>query len=485
MPTIPPTAERRTAILALVCAAQFMVVLDMAIVNLALPSIQTDLGFDDAGLQWVVNAYTIAFAGLLLFGGRAADLYGQRRLFMIGLGIFGIASLVAGIAQDSAVLVAARGLQGIGGAVLSPATLTILITTFTEPRERARAMGVWSALAGAGGAAGALLGGVFTELLSWRWVFFINIPIAVVAIVVAVRLLRTRNQRHATQLDAIGATLATAGLVALVYGIVSIEQHALGSLHVAGGVVAGVVLLAWFLLHEHFVAKEPLMPLRLWRSSSLAIANLTMFLISCGMFAMWFLVSLDLQNVRGYSPFDAGLAFLPQTFAIIVAAQISSRLLGRVGARPLVFVACVMAAAGLYWCSTFSETGSFLSTYLVPGVMIAFGLGLAMTPIVASATTNVRPQEAGLASGLISTSRQIGGSLGLATLATIAANRAADVARTEPVRVANHTGYTEGFAWAAALLGVAAITSLWLPSVRNRRQSVPAEAEVSPQLADA
>ena len=413
---------RKGYILGLVCLAQFMVLLDISIVNVALPSMRNALHFDATGLQWVVNAYTLSFAGFLLLGGRAADLFGQRRLFLIGAALFGLASLVCGLANDRGLLIAARALQGFGGAIISPATLTILTTTFTEPRERARAMGIWSAVAGAGGAAGALLGGILTDLVNWRSIFFLNIPIAIIAIVSGVKLLSIRNERHSSELDAPGAVLVTLGLVSLVYGIVSSEQYGWSSWHSTGAMVTGIVLLAAFAFNEAKVAKEPIMPLSLWKIPALATANATMFFIAMGMFAMWFFVSLDLQIVRGYSPLKAGLAFLPQTLAIIIGAQLSSRNLHRFGPRKLTFIATVLGALGMFWLSRAIDADNVFLSVILPGTIITFGLGLGMTPVISSAMAGVDYKIAGLASGLINTSRQVGGSIGLALLIT-AANR--------------------------------------------------------------
>lgn len=489
MPTIESAngssaRERRTLILVLVCLAQFMVLLDISIVNVALPSIRKELGFDVAGLQWVVNAYTLSFAGLLLLGGRAADIFGQRKIFLLGVALFGVASLAGGLAQDQGLLIAARALQGVGGAVLSPATLTVLTTTFTERHERTRAMGIWSAVAGAGGAAGALLGGIFTDFLGWRWIFFLNIPIAAVAFIAAQRLLHGRNQRHANKLDAVGALLVTTGLVSLVYAIVSTEQHGWTSVQTIAGGLIGLALLTWFVLHEQYVTEEPLMPLSLWKIPSLAIANLTMFLIACGMFAMWFFISLDLQNIRGYSPLKAGLAFLPQTLGIVAGAQLASRFLARVGARTIVVVACLMGTGGLIWLSRLGETGSYAATYLVPGTLITFGLGLCMTPVVASSVAGVRPQESGLASGLINTSRQVGGSIGLAALATIASDYTQTAAAGESIRQATHEGYQRGFLCGSIFLLLAALVALRLPNATRANNTLEA-ASLQAELAEA
>lgn len=454
-------------ILALACVAQFMVVLDLAIVNVALPAIRDDFHFSSTGLQWVVNAYTLAFAGFLLLGGRAADLFGQRKIFMLGVALFGAASVVGGLAANSTLLIVARAAQGLGGAVLSPATLTIITTTFTEPRERARAMGLWSALAGAGGTAGAVFGGILTDLVSWRWIFLINVPVAIAALVVAYRLLHVSSVRHSTKLDATGGLLVTAGLVALVYSIVGTEQYGWLSGRTLLTAVVAVVLLTWFALHESKVAKEPIMPLSLWKLRSLASANLVMFMLSSGMFAMWFLLSLELQNVRGYSPLEAGFAFVPLSVGVIAGAQLSSRLVGRVGNRPLVIVACIIAAAGLFLLSIPDVDTPYVLATLIPGALTTFGMGLSITPIVTSAMVDVKPHQAGLASGLINTSRQVGGAIGLAVLSTIAATSAQHAATHATQQSALLTGYSNGLLVASLAMLGALLASFALPPMNR------------------
>lgn len=423
-PPRPVTSSRSRHdgwVLALVCLAQFMVVLDVSIVNVALPSIRADLHFSATGLQWVVNAYTLSFAGFLLLGGRAADLFGRRRVFLIGLGMFTGASLIGGLAPNANVLLVARILQGLGGAVLSPATLTILTTTFRDGPGRARAMGAWSAVAGAGGAAGALLGGVLTDLLSWRWILFVNVPIGVFALLAARTILsESRDETAGGALDAVGALLVTGGLMALVYGIVNTSDHAWGSPSTLLTLGLAVVLLGAFLWHEGRRATAPLMPLRLFRSRSVSGANLVMFCVAAAIFATWYFQSLYLQQVLGYSPLLTGLAFLPQTLAIIVGAQVSSRLVMRFGPRPLLLVGTLLSAAGLAWLGQLTTTSAYLTDILVPSVFVTLGVGLAFTPIAFTATAGVARQEAGLASGLVNTTRQVGGSIGLAVLATLA-----------------------------------------------------------------
>jgi EmrB/QacA subfamily drug resistance transporter len=460
-----------------------MVILDVSVVNVALPRIRADLGFTASGLQWVVNAYAIAFAGFLMLGGRAADLYGRRRIFLLGLGLFTGASLVCGLAPNSGTLVGARSVQGIGGAILSPATLTILTTTF-EGKRRAWAIGIWSATAAAGGAAGALFGGILTEYLSWRWIFFINIPIGLMLIVAARAFLAERRAEAARRrLDVAGAILVTAGLLTLVYGIVETERYSWGSPHTIAAIGVAAALLAAFLYVEARVAPEPLMPLRLFRSRSVGGANLVIFFLGAAMFSMWYFISLYMQNVLGYSPLKAGLAFVPQTVAIALGAQISSRLVTRVGARPLLVAGPVISAAGFAWLSQITAHGSYLGDLLVPGVLITFGLGLSFTPVTMAATSGLQWSEAGLASGLINTTRQVGGSIGLAALATVAVDRAKTLVATGGAQpnVALTAGFSRAFAISVGLvLAAAGAAALIIPSIRG-----PAPIAAQPATAPA
>ena len=363
--------------LTLACTAQFMVVLDVSIVNVALPAIRHSLGFSQPGLQWVLNAYTLTFAGFLLLGGRAADLFGRRRIFLLGLFVFTVASLLGGLARDQAMLIAARAAQGLGGAILSPATLTILTTTFTEPKTRARALGVWSAVAGAGGAAGALLGGILTDELSWRWILFINIPIGITAFLVArLFLSETRSPAAHRSLDLPGAVLVTGGLTALVYGLVRTTSVGWTSWQTIVALLLALLLIGAFLVQEGRIASAPLMPLRLFARRSLWSANLVMFMLAGAIFAMWFFVSLYLQLVLGYSALRTGFAFLPQTIAIVAGAQVSSRAVLKIGPRPLLLMGTLCSATGLFWLSYVGIHTAYWTGLLVPSVLITLGLGL-------------------------------------------------------------------------------------------------------------
>jgi len=426
------TTERKHApdgvILALVCVAQFMVVLDVSIVNVALPSIGHDLHYSPSGLQWVVNAYVLTFAGFLLLGGRAADLFGRRRVFILGLALFSLASLFGGLSQTSTQLTAARAAQGLGGAVLSPATLTIIMTTFTEGRARHRAIGMWSAVAGAGGAAGAILGGVLTSWLSWRWVFFVNVPIGVLAIAAAHRLLpESRAAAADRSLDIAGAVTVTAGLSALVYAIVGTDSHSWGSADTSVPLAISGILIATFLFIETRVAKAPLMPLSLFKSRSLSVANVVMALLGVVFFSMWYFLTLYLQDVHGYSPIKAGLLFFPMGLTIIVGAQTAARLVTDWGPRRVLMIGLTLATGGFFWLAQLAASSSYTSGVLPASLLTTFGAGLCFTPLAAAATSGVPPTLAGLASGVLNTSRQIGGSIGLAALATLATARTKDL----------------------------------------------------------
>jgi EmrB/QacA subfamily drug resistance transporter len=415
------TAPHPRATLLLACLAQFMVILDVSVVNVALPAIRHGLRFSEVDLQWVVNAYTVTFAGFLLLGGRAADLVGRRRVFVAGLILFGVASLAGGLADSRALLIAARAAQGLGGAVIAPASLSILTTTFPEGAARNRAVGIWGAMGGAGGAAGVLLGGVLTDLLGWRWILFINVPIALLAAFAARRMLiEGRNQQRAGGFDLSGALAATVGLSLLVFGIVRSDVTGWGSGPTLGLIVGGLALLAVFLLIEGRFASAPLMPLRIYRSRTLSAANVVVLLIGGSTFGMWFFVSLYLQQVLDYSPIRAGLAFLPMTICIVIGSTSASRLVARFGAKPLLITGMVLLTAGMLMFTGISAHGTYLGDMLVPSLLVAMGMGLAFVPATISAVAGVAPAEAGLASGLVNTSRLFGGALGLAILAAIA-----------------------------------------------------------------
>ncbi|MHB8487673.1 MAG: MFS transporter [Candidatus Dormibacteria bacterium] len=412
-------------VLVIVGLAQFMVVLDATIVNVALPSIQRGLHFSPVSLQWIVNAYTLAFGGFLMLGGRAADLIGRRRLFLIGIVLFSAASLMNGLAGSAGILVAGRALQGLGGALVSPAALSVLTTTFAEGRERTTALGVWSAVAVGGGAVGLLLGGVLTSLFSWQWVFFVNVPVGVIAIALALRFVpESRVENAGRGVDIAGAASITAGLVVLVYALVNAQSAGWISAETLGLGALAVALLAAFVTIESRL-RHPLIRLGIFRMRSITGANAAMLLVAGGMFAMFFFASIYAQEVLGYSALRAGLAFLPVTLGIIAGAGLSQQLIRRVGVRAVGLTGMSIAAVGLIVLSRIPVAGTYLGD-LFPGLMImSVGMGLTFVPITLIATTNVAASDAGLASGLLNTAQQLGGAIGLAVLSTLAANTTA------------------------------------------------------------
>lgn len=468
-------AERKRLILLLACLGNFMVVLDVAVVNVALPAMRADLGFSATGLQWVVNAYTLTYAGFLLLGGRTADLFGRRRMFLIALLLFTAASLVCGLAPTAGTLIAARAVQGLGAAILAPVTLTIVTMTFTQPRERAYALGWWGASLASGGAVGVLVGGILTDLLSWRWIFLINLPVGVLGLIAARALLtESRADTRNRSLDLGGAVTVTLGLTALVYGVVESNVNGWTSPWTLAPLSASVVLLAAFAFIELKVATAPIAPLRIFRSRALTAANVAMFCVGGSMFAMWYFVSLYLQEVLGQSPLIAGLSFIPAALAIIVASQVAGRLVARTGPRPLLVVAGVMISVALFWMSRLSADGSYLHDILGPILLVSVGLGLSFPPGTWAATAGVAPQEAGLASGLINSNRQIGGAVGLAVLATIAATHTVTLSVSEPAAAALADGYSLALVVAGFVaLGVVA-AALAIPG--SRPTSTPVAA---------
>ena len=466
---LPSSRERSNLLLVVICLAQFMVILDVSIVNVALPSIRSGLHFGTTGLQWVVNAYTITFGGFLLLGGRAADLLGRRRVFLAGTALFSFASLLCAFASSRGLMIGARALQGLGGAVLSPASLSIITTSFAEGAQRNRALGVWGAMAGLGGASGVLLGGLLTQGLGWPAIFLINVPIGAAVILVGRRIIpesrRTDIDRH---FDIAGATLVTLGLVAAVYGIVRSESLGWGSAGVLGPLAIAVALLAMFALVEDRFAAAPLLPLGVLRMRRLRAANLVIALLFAGVFSMWFFLTLYMQDVLGYGALHTGLAFLPMTLSVALASTLAPRLVGRVGVCFVLTAGMVSAAVGLGLLTGLSPGGSYLATVLPGGVLAAAGLGLALVPATIVAVQGVPAAQSGLASGLLNTSRLVGGALGLAALSTIADSHTASqlVHGASPLGALT-SGYQLAFGIGASLCLVGALASvaLWRTSV--------------------
>ena len=420
------SSERRKWLaLALLAAVQFMVVLDIAVVNVALPSIQEDLGFSQENLQWVMSAYALFFGGLLLLGGRSADLLGRRRVFLAGVVVFTLASLGAGLAWSEASLITARSLQGLGAAIISPAALSILSTTFREGRERNIALGVWGAVGGFGAAAGVLMGGVLTDALSWEWIFFVNVPVGVVAFFLAPVLLTESRDARVTSFDAGGAVLVTGGLSSLVYAITQAGQDGwlAGRTLTFFGLAA--VLLASFVVWE-LRQDEPLMRFGILRTRTIAGANVASFILGTAMFSMFLMLTLYMQQVLHYSPMRTGVAYLAVAGTAIVWSTVAAQLVTRIGVKPVLVVGMSSMTAGLLYFTQVSVGGSYLGDLLPGFLLIALGLGFSFVPISIAALAGVQPAEAGLASGLINTSQQIGGALGIAALSTIATSRTED-----------------------------------------------------------
>ncbi|HEY6762948.1 MAG TPA: MFS transporter [Baekduia sp.] len=458
--------SRRWLILAVLGLAQLMVVLDATIVNIALPSAQHDLGFSNENRQWIVTAYALAFGSLLLLGGRIGDLFGRKWVFVAGLGGFAIASAIGGAAQSFGMLVTARTAQGVFGAMLAPAALSLLTTTFTDPSERNKAFGIFGAIAGSGAAVGLLLGGVLTEYLSWRWCLYVNLGFAAVAVSGALALLHNMADPAKPRLDIPGTVTASAGLFALVYGFSHASQTSWSDGATIGFLVAGVALLGAFVAIEQRVA-HPLLPLRIVLDRDRGGSYLAMALSAIAMFGVFLFLTYYLQQNLGFSPIKTGLAFLPMTFAIMLTATTSqTQLMPRTGARPLIGTGLALGAVGMLLLTGIGLDSSY-ATHVLPGLLVmGLGLGLVFAPAMSSATLGVEPSDAGVASAAVNTMQQIGGSIGTALLSTLAASAASSaVADAGPAALASKTvvaqaaihGYTTAFYWSAAIFVVAAV----------------------------
>ncbi|MEV3965579.1 MFS transporter [Nocardia sp. NPDC050193] len=446
---------RAATVLVVVCAAQFMVVLDISVVNVALPSISSSLGLSEVGLGWVVNAYALVFAGLLLLGGRLADLFGRRRMLLAGLGLFSAASLVGGLAESGAWLIGARAVQGLGAAALAPVTLAILTTTFPEGSRRTRALAVWTALGMAGGTAGNLLGGVLTEWWSWRATLLINVPIGVVAAVAALRVITADRPTIRPRLDVVGAVLVTGGIAALAYGVGEAAARGWTAVHTVAGIGTGVFLLAGFALAEIKSVPAPLFPVRLLRIRSVVAGNSILLLAGACLNPMWFFLTLSMQAGLGYAPLQTGLAFLPHTVtAILVGVWATPWLMRFVDGRVLIAVGALMAAAGFAWQAQLHSGSGYVAGILGPAVVFSVGAGLLNTPVTAAVTSGVAREDAGAASGLMNTTKQVGATLGLAVLITVATP-------------GNLEGYNRAFTVIAVVMVVAAVATLLLAAHRD------------------
>jgi EmrB/QacA subfamily drug resistance transporter len=470
------TTSHKGLALALLAMTQFVIVLDASIVNVALPSIGGALDFSQDNLSWVVNAYTLTFGGFLLLGGRLADLLGRRRVFIGGLILFSLASLAGGLAQSDAQLIAARAVQGLGAAIISPAALSLVTTMFSEGAERNRALGVWGAVAGSGGAAGVLLGGVLTEYAGWEWVLFVNVPIGLLAAVAAPRLLPESRDDRRRAFDIAGAFTVTAGLALFVYALVDANNAGWESTQTVGLGALSLVLLATFVVIESRT-RHPLMPFSIFRLRTLRGANVVGLLIGMSLFSMFFFISLYLQQVLGYDALDAGLAYLPLAVTIIVSAGVASQLVTRIGFKPTLIAGMLLIAGALVWFSNVSAPGgSYVGDVLFPSLVVAVGLGFAFVTSTIAAVTGTRPAEAGLASGLINTSQQVGGALGLAILATVANGTTDDVVASggHSRVVALTEGFQDAFLVGAGFALLGALLAAILISSRDSRDHAAA-----------
>jgi EmrB/QacA subfamily drug resistance transporter len=482
----PPSPARiinKWLILVVVCLAQFVVVLDATIVNVALPSIQHGLHFTVDSLQWVVNGYTLTFGGFLLLGGRAADLLGRRRLFLAGLIVFSAASLLDGLAQNSGMLIGARALQGFGAALLSPAALSIVTTTFPDSSERTRALGVWSAISAGGGAVGLLAGGILTSALSWQWIFFVNVPIGALAVLATIRLVpeSVADLGH-RQYDVAGAVSVTGGLVLLVFTLVKAQSFGWASGPTIGLFAASLALLAAFLFIESR-SSAPLLRLSIFSVRSLAVGDTILLMVGAGLFSMFFFASLYTQEVLGYSALKAGLAFFPVALTIGAGAGAAQVLIPRMGIRVPLAIGLGLGTAGMLVLTGIPVAGNYLN--LLSGLIpISFGLGMTFAPATLLGTSGVQGQDAGLASGLLNTAQQIGGAIGLAVLATLATNRTSSVLsglHHAPSRAAALSAQVDGFHLAFIGSAVLFVTALvvTLTALRTRHlEAVESEGRV-------
>jgi len=475
----------RWLVLAVTAAAQFMVILDVSVVNVALPAIKDDLHFSQEGLQWVITAYAILFGGVLLLGGRLADLLGRRRVFMAGVGLFTFASLLSGLASSEGELIATRALQGLGGALLAPAALSIVVTTFREGHDRNVALAIWGAISGVGGAVGVLLGGVLTSYLSWSWIFYVNLPVGLAVLAVSPWLLSESRvavaRRH---FDVLGATSVTAGLMVLVYAITRASQHGWGNSVTVGLFAAAAALIAAFVAIEAH-SPAPLLPLRIFRLRTLTAANATMMTVGAVAFGQFFLLTLYLQEVLRYSALQTGVAFVTITVTLIAVTNLAQKLTTRLGARPVLTTGLLLTAAGSALYARMPADGHYFWN-VVPGLALS-GVGLALTfvPVMIAGLTGVEHADAGVASGLINTSRQIGGAIGLAVVTTIAATASSHYASSHAVPAFSGPALTHGFQVAFyALIGVAlagaAITAVFVESKPKAVVTAePAELELA------
>lgn len=462
-------AENKWVILALLALAQFMVVLDVAIVNVALPSIARDLHFAPSNLQWVVTAYTLTFGGFLLLGGRAADLYGRRRLFIGSVTAFALASLACGLAQSDTMLIVTRAVQGLTGDIMAPVALSILLTEFDEGKERNTALGVWAAVSAGGAAVGVLLGGVLTQYLDWRWNFFVNVPVGIFVVLAAMQLLphHIGEENKKIKLDLPGAVTATAGLMALVYGLSKAPNDGWGSHTVVGFLALSVVLIATFIINERRTA-QPLLNLKIFKIRNVAGGNLTALAIACTLFSMFFFMTLYIQTVLGYSPVKSGVSFLPVTFIIAITSGVVSNLVNKIGYKPFLVAGPIVLSFGLFTIAHTMKVGGNYWHNVFPGLALcAFGMGLSFISMTLAATSGVPKHFSGLASGVLNTSQQIGGALGLAILAAVYASTFKSEVGKQALKAAKVDSFQAGLHVGVGLAIAAALVAIFV--VRNKK----------------
>jgi EmrB/QacA subfamily drug resistance transporter len=463
-------SENKWVILALLAMAQFMVVVDITIVNVALPSMSSALHFSASNLQWIITAYTLTFGGFLLLGGRAADVYGRRRLFILSVGFFAIMSLLCGLAQSEGQVIVARALQGLAGAFMSPAALSIVISEFREGRERNTALGVWSAVAAGGSAVGLLVGGILTQYLSWRWNFFVNVPIGILVVFSAIRLLphHIGEENKKLKLDLPGAVMATAGLMSLVYGLSKAPNDGWGSTTVWGFIAAAIILLLGFVWNESRV-DQPMLPLKLFRIRNVAGGNATALAIACTLFSMFFFMTLYVQTVLGYGPAKSGVSFLIVTLVIGITSAFVSKMVNKIGYKPFLVLGPTILAIGLLVTSLLMKVGGHYWQNVFPGlVLIAFGMGFSFISMTLAATSGVPKHFSGIASGVLNTAQQVGGALGLAILSAIyASTLRSDLHNHVAANFAKIHGFKDGLHVGVGLAVTAALVALII--VKNEK----------------
>jgi EmrB/QacA subfamily drug resistance transporter len=464
---------RRWQALALVCVAFFMTVLDVSIVNVALPSIGDSLHFSPTGLQWVITAYAITFGGFLLLGGRAGDILGRKRMFLIGVTIFTIASLVCGLAGSTTVLVAARAVQGFGAAIVSPSTLSIITTTFEEGPDRNKALGIWGAMGGSGAAAGVLFGGILVKYLGWEWIFFVNVPVGVLVLALTPGIVReSRAPDVGRNFDVVGACSVTGGLALLVYGISKAPVDGWGDATTIGLIAAAAALIGFFVFWETRV-QNPLMPLSIFRIRTLAGANVVGLLLGASIFADFFLLTLYVQNVLHYSPLKTGITFLATAGTVVLVAGLAQWLSTKIGPKPVMVTGLALNTGALIWYAQIPVDGTYLNNLVGGYVMFGFGLAFAFIPVSIAALAGVGPREAGLASGLLNTSQQVGGAIGVAIATSVAVSHTTHLLQTGDSQPAALTGgYALAF-WVIAGISAAGVVAA-LTLVKNE---IPGEAQ--------